>query len=143
MDNYWCVRCKRKDVSLIRMGRKKLKSGVSRQRYICRDCNHLKYIGKYTTSKVGGARMDRYRKNNPNKVASRERLNYLLKKGVATRPGRCSRCKQAGKIEAHHTDYDNDVYVWLCRRCHRDAHYIENEVRGPFAKIISETQTIA
>lgn len=31
----------------------------------------------------------------------------------------CALCESHENLEKHHSDYDNDTILWLCRRCHR------------------------
>lgn len=52
---------------------------------------------------------------------SRARLAVLRaeRRGLITRPEACTRCGEAGAIEAHHADYARWLDVeWLCKRCH-------------------------
>jgi hypothetical protein len=43
-----------------------------------------------------------------------------IREGAMTRPLNCSECGVAGRIEAHHDDYDQPMAIrWLCRPCHR------------------------
>jgi len=56
----------------------------------------------------------------PRKMKARNLLNRAVKRGEIERPATCSRCGNAGRIEAHHSDYDKPLDVtWLCTSCHR------------------------
>lgn len=85
--------------------------------------------------------MREYRRKNGNKQydtpeqrakqKARTRLNYAISKGKIIRPDKCNECKNRGKIEAHHTNYEKpyDV-IWLCRECHRVQHKKEGYANG-------------
>lgn len=59
------------------------------------------------------------------KRRARNRTLRLIRKGVIRRPERCQACGSSDRVpEAHHLTYDNSrAVVFLCQRCHRDAHY--------------------
>lgn len=63
----------------------------------------------------------------PEKISARRRIYYHKKVGNII-PGVCYRCGTDEKIEAHHSDYNNPLYVvWLCNACHRELHQREWE----------------
>ncbi len=45
-------------------------------------------------------------------------------KGTIKRPSKCDFCDAEGYVEAHHHRGYSDplVFIWLCRKCHREAH---------------------
>lgn len=57
----------------------------------------------------------------PDRHRARKVVHAALKKGKIQRPHRCSKCGNAGTIEAHHKDYSKPLDIeWLCRSCHYD-----------------------
>lgn len=50
-------------------------------------------------------------------------VHWHVKHGKLMRPELCSRCMQAGPVEAHHEDYARPLdVVWLCKKCHLARH---------------------
>jgi len=63
----------------------------------------------------------KYRKKFPEKHAAHNAVYHAIKNGQLFRPNRCQLCDNKGKIEAHHSSYDNDKrtsIIWLCKYCH-------------------------
>ena len=59
----------------------------------------------------------------PIKFKSRYKVRDAIKSGKLIRPDRCQSCREKGKIEAHHIDYNEPYNVkWLCYQCHRKLH---------------------
>jgi len=64
----------------------------------------------------------RRRKWSPRSEA-RYLLNLAVKRGEILRPARCTRCGEARKLQAHHSDYNRPLFVeWLCSLCHGQEH---------------------
>jgi len=50
-------------------------------------------------------------------------LRNAMRRGEVKRPSKCQRCGKAGKVDAHHSDYNKATKVrWLCRLCHETVH---------------------
>jgi hypothetical protein len=63
----------------------------------------------------------RYRKRHPEEVNARTKVAWALRTGRLVRPGACSACQTASKVEAHHDDYSKPLDIrWLCRSCHKE-----------------------
>ncbi len=55
---------------------------------------------------------------------ARRTYTAALSNGTLTRPEKCERCGDDGRIHGHHTDYAKPLsVVWLCTRCHSGEHY--------------------
>lgn len=49
-------------------------------------------------------------------------VSNAVRDGLLIRPTRCSRCRETGRIQAHHWDYSRPLVVeWLCKPCHHRA----------------------
>lgn len=60
--------------------------------------------------------------NHPTWKAAQIAVRNAIKAGLLVRPKRCSRCREAKRIEAHHHDYGKPLVVeWLCKPCHAQA----------------------
>ena len=56
-------------------------------------------------------------------------VNGAIRRGELVRPDRCPLCGAAGKIEAHHWDYNAPLVVeWMCRKCHVALHVFLNSL---------------
>jgi hypothetical protein len=64
-----------------------------------------------------------WKQRNREKVLAQKRLQDKVRRGVVVRPTVCPRCEREVKVHAHHTDYENDIYEWLCQRCHSREHW--------------------
>jgi len=62
-------------------------------------------------------------------------VGQAIKRGVLTRPKKCSACdKSRKKIVGHHRDYYKPLeVVWICQKCHVKEHRESNPC--PFVKI--------
>lgn len=50
-------------------------------------------------------------------------VTRAVKSGELAKPAKCSACGRGGRVDGHHTDYSEPLLViWLCKRCHRQAH---------------------
>ncbi len=57
------------------------------------------------------------------KQKARQQATAALKKGLFTKPNKCSFCNQEKKIEMHHPDYNKPLEVeFLCVSCHKGLH---------------------
>lgn len=75
-----------------------------------------------------------YRANNRAKANARSLIGKRIERGVLVRPGRCSRCRERCKPQAHHPDYRKpDRVRWLCRDCHWTVEY--HSKRSPVAPV--------
>lgn len=64
-------------------------------------------------------RTKEYRLAHPEIQKAHNTVSYAIQTGNLERPTNCMSCGEAGKIEAHHENYDLPLdIVWLCRRCH-------------------------
>lgn len=69
-----------------------------------------------------------YRKNKDNalyqlKKKARRKLKSEIEAGRIIRPKKCSTCKKAGRIQAHHSNYKEPLNVkWICSTCHGKEH---------------------
>ncbi len=46
-----------------------------------------------------------------------------IKRGELIKPTSCIQCGQSGRIEGHHSDYEEPLKViWLCGSCHHRLH---------------------
>lgn len=64
-----------------------------------------------------------YKKNNRLKVKAHNRIGYLVKKGLLSRPDNCEICSSTSNIEGHHFDYSKpEVVLWVCKSCHMKIH---------------------
>jgi hypothetical protein len=64
-----------------------------------------------------------YRARFPEKTFARRLLRTAVMRGTLLKPLVCFKCKSAGRIEGHHTDYNKPLQVtWLCVSCHRAEH---------------------
>ena len=62
----------------------------------------------------------RSRVRHPHHLVAHTAVASALKHGILVRPDACSECGNAGRIEAHHADYERLLDVeWLCVPCHR------------------------
>lgn len=69
------------------------------------------------------AKAARVRKQNPEMVKAHSAVSNAIRRGDLVRPGCCSSCGVADRIEAHHPDYSKPLEVeWLCQTCHTEAH---------------------
>ena len=67
-------------------------------------------------------RRDRYRKNNPEKVAAKNAVQRAVLAGELVKPPHCERCDEP-RVQGHHPDYSKPLEViWLCQRCHAEEH---------------------
>jgi hypothetical protein len=72
------------------------------------------------------ATVDRWQKKNPEKAIAHAALFMAVKVGIVIRPDSCSKCGKKCKPHGHHTDYSKMLeVVWLCPKCHKDAHLSE------------------
>jgi hypothetical protein len=54
---------------------------------------------------------------------ARQQVYLARKAGKIEKPGACSWCGKAGKLQAHHADYAEALSVeWLCASCHKALH---------------------
>ncbi len=61
----------------------------------------------------------KHRAENPDAMKARAAINNRIYRGQLTRPTQCERCGQVAKVDAHHPDYNQPLWVWwLCRPCH-------------------------
>lgn len=59
----------------------------------------------------------------PNRYAVRRETSNAIQRGYLVRALTCECCDKAGKIEAHHDDYNKALDVrWLCTTCHNHWH---------------------
>lgn len=64
-----------------------------------------------------------WRKQNPEKVNAKAKVERAVRKGKLVRPDECSICAKTGWIVAHHPDYTKPLEVqWVCNSCHRKIH---------------------
>jgi|WetSurMetagenome_2_1015567.scaffolds.fasta_scaffold17050_4 hypothetical protein len=62
-------------------------------------------------------------KTSPGKLAA-VAVNYAVSVGKIAKPDVCEKCGRIGKVHGHHHNgYDDKLdIIWLCPRCHREAH---------------------
>lgn len=66
---------------------------------------------------------NKYKENNPLKLACRSYVRTAIKNGNITNPNKCNKCMKECKPEAHHKDYTKPLeIIWLCRTCHGHEH---------------------
>lgn len=111
-------------------------NGITSQ---CRKCHmkgSMETRDKENAKKLKRESMRRMRDTQPDKYKERDRaaskkrpkdmryyarqlLNHALRKGVVSKPERCSKCQEIKKLTAHHNDYAKPLEVeWLCYECH-------------------------
>lgn len=62
-------------------------------------------------------------KEHPESGRAKARVAYAIKKGLLTRPLRCTLCGKEGRINGHHEDYDLPYEIlWVCSSCHKKVH---------------------
>lgn len=64
-----------------------------------------------------------------------------IEKGKLVRPETCSKCKEKGKIQAHHDSYFKEDFLkvrWLCPLCHSEWH----RLKEPKSPLQTETPPI-
>lgn len=67
-----------------------------------------------------------YRQLHPARVAACNLLRTAIRNGTIVRPDSCEKCGCTCRPDAHHHDYSRPLDVaWLCRRCHRGLHGVE------------------
>ena len=55
--------------------------------------------------------------------------------GKLERPDACQHCEKVGRVDGHRPDYSQqDLIVWLCRRCHQKSHHSPEFEREVAAK---------
>lgn len=64
-----------------------------------------------------------YRKNHPDKRKAHKRAYYRK-----LRDKHCSKCNATNDLHFHHTNYDLDKGITLCRMCHREVHRFNNPI---------------
>lgn len=71
-----------------------------------------------------------YQERNRYKVRAQRLLRQAVRRGDVWRAPCCMApgCYSTGRLEAHHTHYDNPLcVVWLCSSCHRRLHKEQRE----------------
>lgn len=118
----------------------------------CKACNAARNRDRYKTipavravQQVANARWarehrdaanaahERFNARNPFNQQARNRVNYLLRRGLITRQP-CCVCGTAENIEAHHDSYareDWDVVRWLCKAHHERWHQHLDPLKAP------------
>ncbi len=115
-----CTKCKQvKDLSAFSRDYRRV-SEVSSHCKLCkseyRKQNREKLNTKQRERRAGDSL---YRENQK----ARNAIGSKIRRGVITPPPACERCGAIGKVEAHHTDYNNHLNVdWLCVDCHHKQH---------------------
>lgn len=62
-------------------------------------------------------------KNHLKERAISKRIRRLIKVGKLDKPLNCSMCGKAGRINAHHDDYNIPFEIrWVCSSCHKKIH---------------------
>jgi hypothetical protein len=113
IDRFYTRRCK--DCELIR---KRAYSRLYHRQY--NDAHPKKRV--VNTSKPKAPRADR--------VRAGRAVQAAIVSGKLVRPKCCSRCGSGGKIHGHHSDYRKPLLVvWLCTKCHGQAHRVINDRR--------------
>jgi len=118
-DTKQCSMCEEvKPVELFHKDKGK-KDGLRAACAACTNEKKKKWTARH--SRRIGNRVKQWRTNNPEKHNAHRRVEDALKAGkLKRRP--CEKCSSF-KSEAHHTDYSKPLdVVWLCRRCHIEAH---------------------
>jgi hypothetical protein len=63
-------------------------------------------------------------------------VNNALKKGIITKPDKCSTCGCISPLIAHHEDYSKPLSVlFVCKSCHKKRHIAINKARKSGDKI--------
>jgi ribosomal protein S27AE len=71
-----------------------------------------------------------YRARNREKTKAQNQLNYAIRSGRVERQA-CELCGTDKKVHAHHHDYTKPLDVrWLCFRCHKASHPVDDEDRA-------------
>ena len=79
---------------------------------------------RYRQSGMMKKAIEKYRKNNPEKIIANARVRTAIKCRHLVRPKSCSVCKTSCKPEAHHFDYSKPLeVVWVCKACHTEFHW--------------------
>ena len=108
---------------------------------ICKECIKRNVRNRRLRFPTKVREYDRRRSTNPERILSsrkitkRQRGSVLgyqaahnavcraVRKGSLVKPNKCSLCGNAGRIEAHHSDYSKPLdVIWLCCECHKRAH---------------------
>ncbi len=53
--------------------------------------------------------------------------------------GICQVCGELRKIDKHHIDYEKNLLLDVCRRCHNKIHALLNSIKKPLTKPIKLT----
>ena len=70
------------------------------------------------------ARTARYRKDHPDRYAAHRQAGRAAATGQITKATTCEICGKGGRLEKHHPDYKNALFViFLCPACHRGLHH--------------------
>ena len=65
-----------------------------------------------------------YRREHPERVAANNAAQRAVASGKIKRKDRCELCGVSGRLEKHHPDYDQPLWVFfLCPVCHKAVHY--------------------
>ena len=68
-------------------------------------------------------RVQRWERENPAGRRAHRRVHLALQAGRLERPNKCDDCGLERRLEAHHEDYAQPLWVrWLCHSCHRRRH---------------------
>ena len=66
---------------------------------------------------------ERWRHDNPEKIAAQNKAKRAVKRGVLIRPNHCDYCHESRRVLGHHRDYSQPLEVdWLCYSCHKRVH---------------------
>ena len=75
-------------------------------------------------SEKGREYKKKYRENNPIKLKARNKANKLKMKNK-----KCKNCGDDEMLEFHHTNYELNEGITLCRKCHINLHKEEKRVK--------------
>ena len=102
-------------------------------------CNR-NYWSKKNKDKVLKSRRD-YKKNNPYRIKEQSKKYDTTKKDKIKARIRaktnyhnektnvCHDCHEGAKTEFHHISYSPNIFIELCRNCHRRRHYEEEDLK--------------
>lgn len=115
---------------------KRTSNGLKSQCRTCHTEGNLRTRNRENTRRINRKYYRSARAQNPAKFQLRERLasrrrgytkevrcrtllNNAVRDGRIQRPDCCSMCEEKGRVEGHHSDYNQPLQVlWLCPLCH-------------------------